>query len=520
MKTGALAYIRVSTLKQADQFNLENQDSVLRELEKIKGAPILVQPFSDIGRSGHIDADQRPGFQAMLKYAKEHKHEIKHVYFASDSRMSRDIVQALHVAFELFPRLGIVPVYGNAPGLDFTIEEDQIKLAQMFQDSWAFSKRKSRDAKKSTKNAVKNGRWPWKPKQFYFSRGGKTGANVAPDEERAGHFRRLAELIVHADFSITDALKQVTAEGLRDLKGKPYSYNKICDYLRDPFYAGMVRYQVELPDGRKEYTEPSPGLHEPLYSQAFYYRLQDKLDGNKTHGGKRKPRADHPFRARHECGTKLTVDLKKGGKHVYYLCPKCKVYFRAAVIEEQIRAQVLAPFSDVMKEWWLERAADFYSRQTVSTQERQRELQRRIAALEQLKRKAVERAVNTADEELQEAYEQQAKKAGTQMRELQAELSMLAEDNGQKDEWLKFAEMLYSANVGKLWELCTPVEREQVRSLLISGDSLFSQKGEISNSATDSLHGVLTETPEEMQGWLPPRDSNPDMLIQSQLSCR
>ena len=91
------------------------------------------------------------------------------------------------------------------------------------------------------------------------------------------------------------------------------------------------------------------------------------------------------------------------------------------------------------------------------------------------------------------------------------------EENDRRDEWLKFAETVYTA-FPSLWEVCTPVERERVRSLLLSDDCYFSQNGEISNSASDSLHGILTETPEEMEEWLPPRDSNPDNLLQRQVS--
>ena len=47
--------------------------------------------------------------------------------------------------------------------------------------------------------------------------------------------------------------------------------------------------------------------------------------------------------------------------------------------------------------------------------------------------------------------------------------------------------------------------------------------GLLRDYSNNGQQGASMSTPDQLSGkkiWLPPRDSNPDMLIQSQLSCR
>jgi site-specific DNA recombinase len=124
-----------------------------------------------------------------------------------------------------------------------------------------------------TRQAVAAGRFPWRAPLGYLNIGGKEGANIKPDEERAPKIRLAFELMATGGRRTTEVLKIVTDEGLVTARGEPLSQQIFQAILRNRLYAGWVELKGD------ESFEPVRGLHEPIISEEVFDRVQAILDG-------------------------------------------------------------------------------------------------------------------------------------------------------------------------------------------------------------------------------------------------
>lgn len=114
---GAVVYVRVSTTEQANgPLNLSNQEKRCRDHCNQKMLPV-VAVFVDPGESARTT--DRPAFQRMLTFCKEHRREIKYVVVQDLSRFSRDNGDQAKAIVEL-RKLGILVRSVCEPNVDET----------------------------------------------------------------------------------------------------------------------------------------------------------------------------------------------------------------------------------------------------------------------------------------------------------------------------------------------------------------------------------------------------------------
>jgi hypothetical protein len=108
--------------------------------------------------------------------------------------------------------------------------------------------------------------------------------------------------------SLTDALAE---KGLRNRLGNPPGKSAVHRMLRNPVYAGVVRWKgVER-----------EGIHQPLVSRELFDKVQGVLDAHST-GGERSWKHDHYLKGAlvcAECGSKLYYAVAKG-RFGYFRC--------------------------------------------------------------------------------------------------------------------------------------------------------------------------------------------------------
>jgi hypothetical protein len=91
-----------------------------------------------------------------------------------------------------------------------------------------------------------------------------------------------------------------------------------------------------------------------------------------------------------------------------------------------------------------------------------------------------------------------------------------------RDAFVQFCELAI-VDIPRVWQCATDDQRRRVRQILFSEGILVDGERKLSNLQKGSLFNVLQRKYDgtkagEIEGWLPPRDSNPDSLLQRQVS--
>jgi site-specific DNA recombinase len=308
----AVLYIRVSTVEQAESnHSLPVQEKKLREYCKRTNLQVL-KVFVDPGESARTM--DRPQFQQMLAYCRDHRRKVTHVLVADLSRLSRNVmdqgftITALHT-------LGVQVVSVDEPMTDDSaigqLTRNMIGSVNQFHSDSNSEKTRYR-----MKVAVQSGRFPWPAAIGYLNVDGR----LYPDPERAPLVRQALELMASGRFATGNAvLKLITGLGLNTKKGKPLSKQTFARMLSNPIYSGWI----------VSGEERVLGLHEPLVSEELFQAVQDHLNGkSRPHN---KLNEDFPLRGIircAKCGRHLTAGWSKGRREYYarYWCwqARCK----------------------------------------------------------------------------------------------------------------------------------------------------------------------------------------------------
>ena len=110
--------------------------------------------------------------------------------------------------------------------------------------------------------------------------------------------------------SLASLTEQLAEKGLRNRLGNPPGISAVHRMLRNPVYAGVVRWRgVER-----------EGIHQPLVSRALFDKVQSVLDEHSS-GGERSWKHDHYLKG--------TVICAECGSRLYYVVAKSRFdYFR------------------------------------------------------------------------------------------------------------------------------------------------------------------------------------------------
>ncbi len=302
----AVAYIRVSSIKQKDNASPETQMQRIREYAEASNVEI-VEWFKDIAKSAKNA--KREGLQEMIKYAIQERNKINHVIVYKMSRASRDAPTFYADIFsKLHPR-GITirsatEAFDDSPGGEF-MQLLHLGMAQLDNHN------KSEYTKDVMNNLARQGYYQHPPVVGYVAckvknSEGKRRPSIKQDDIMSPKVKQVLERFSIGDISKAELTRYAEAVGLRSRNGKLIGKDSIHRLIKNATYAGYIQdchTNHELVEGK----------HEGIISKEVYNRNQMLL---------------HAKDSRLE-----EVHLKKNTMYVLkgtVRCPECNKLFYAS----------------------------------------------------------------------------------------------------------------------------------------------------------------------------------------------
>lgn len=471
MTSKAVIYCRVSTKEQVQNLSLPTQLKACRAYCDHNGFDV-VEEFEDRGESAKTT--DRPEFQRLLAFCRANKRRVQYVVVYNISRFSRKTQDHL-VIRALLAQLGILLRSVNEP-----LGEDPVgKLTETMLSAIAQfdNDQKAARTKAGMLAALERGRWTWRPPLGYLSGSARSGeASLRPDPDRAHHVRRAFELVGSGRCTVNDALRAVTAAGLRSQTGKPLTPQTFGALLKNPICAGWLTV-------RSLGVNRVRGDFEALIAEPLFERVQRAL---KRPGDRSQRHRNHPgFPLRRfvrcgECNTPLTGSAPRGRSksYPYYHCRRCKrVSIRTESLERQFvglleslkpRHEVMTLFRAIVTDIWKTRFADARIARA--------SLDGRLAALQQREDRleeafVFEKAIDSV------AYERQRDKIREDIAVVRLELEDARIEELDVEEIVGFAEHVI-CDAARLWR-DSPLEQRQRLQSAIFPEGLSFEDGRL-----------------------------------------
>lgn len=331
-KKKVLLYTRVSTDEQAvTGFSLANQEELLRRECARRGFEV-VDHYRDDGYSA--TSFERPAFQRLFSYLKQHKKQIDYVFVTKWCRFSRNIENTILMIKE-FRHYGTQVI---------TLDDGEVSdnpaalLMQMVNMTLpeVDNRIRSKNTRDGIRRALKEGHYPYgmPPKGYSKDKSHAKTPLLVPNEE-APLVSEAFEIFGTGLYSTEDIRKLYWKKGLK-LEKSQFSL-----LLRNPVYAGKI-YVPELGD---EDGYLSNGLHQAIVAEKTFWNVQHilnkRLKENVHLVAKEKLREELPLRGHlqcPDCGRNLTGSLSSGngGRYAYYHCHRgCKMRVSALEVNEK-----------------------------------------------------------------------------------------------------------------------------------------------------------------------------------------
>lgn len=328
--------IRVSDPKQEREgLSLDNQEHSLRQYAKDKGLEVVREfRFQETA-----DQKIRTKFQEVIKFIKVRKDVVALVGYRVDrlTRNFRDHVAMDDLRMEHGKELHFVHdrlvISRRTVGLDIQQWDTQVYLAKMYIN------RLKADAESTAEYKLKCGEIAGKAPFGYKNVRDEFGkAQVAVDPVRAPIVTRMFSLYAsgaHTMDSVRDAIRKEF--------GVELSKGRVDHILKNPFYAGQMRYR------RKTY----PHRYERLVSHDSFQRAQDRKASYKKKPFKF---AGLPFPYRglitcSMCGCRITPEkkIKKGRVYTYYHCTQYNGKHGARWVPETYLTEAFTSVLDALR---------------------------------------------------------------------------------------------------------------------------------------------------------------------------
>lgn len=332
----AVIYLRVSTKEQAEEgYSIPAQAEACRRFLADRGWE-LADEYVDRGESART-AD-RPQLQAMLARLAEDP-SIDCLVVHKLDRLARNLED--HAAVRAALRKAGVQLHSVTESLEDSasgklVEGILASIAEFYSANLGQEIRKGMDQKAA------QGGWPVRAPFGYHNvrkdGPGRRGESVLEPDQQGPLVAWAFERYATGSLSL-DALTEALAEkGLRNRLGNPPGKSAIHRMLRNPVYAGVVRWKgVE-----------HEGIHPPLVTLELFDRVQSVLDAHSS-GGERSWKHDHYLKGIlvcAECGSRLYYVVAKG-RFGYFRCvgrntgrTRCPQgrYVAAAELEREVEA--------------------------------------------------------------------------------------------------------------------------------------------------------------------------------------
>ena len=343
----AVSYLRVSTRGQAERggghdegFSIPAQREANKKKALSMGA-IVGKEFVDRGASAK-SAD-RPQLQAMLEYVKENADRVDYVIVHKVDRLARnrdddsDIMRVLRECG--------VQLVSASESIDNT-PSGMLLHGIMSSIAEFYSQNLATEVKKGMGEKVKGGGTVGRAPIGYINvrrvdERGREERTVELDPERAPLIKQIFEEYSTGEWSLNGLAEYMNSLGLctratPKIPSKPVTKSTIEKILKNPYYAGIIRYNGVEYDG----------VHDALVDLDTFNSVQAIIESH--HNGERTREHPHFLKGLlycKSCGSKMIVTYaksKSGNIYPYYICAgrhrtksaaqKCTL--RAILIEE------------------------------------------------------------------------------------------------------------------------------------------------------------------------------------------
>ena len=149
--------------------------------------------------------------------------------------------------------------------------------------------------------------------------------------------------------TVTEIVNELNSRGIRNSKGKPFTFNSLNKVLKNKKYIGIYSYNKEV---IIENAIP------PILDTELFYKVQEMLYQNQKAAAHRKAKVDYLLFGKLFCGKCGTMMVgvcgtsKTGARHHYYLCPtqKKKLCKKKAVRQHWIENLVLEQAAKLLQD--------------------------------------------------------------------------------------------------------------------------------------------------------------------------
>lgn len=314
MKKLAVAYIRVSSEEQVNNFSLENQTILCEEYCKKNGyAPPKI--FREEGISAK--STNRKALLELLEYCATHKGMVDILLIYKIDRFARNALDYLTLKQRL-ASYGIMIVSLTEP-IRQTPDGKLMELVMAgfaeFDNDIKSSRTKDGMLRRLEAGLPTNPTGPgykyapWKDEKNYPVRDDPNFTLL----QKAGHE------YLKGIYSQKQIAESLAKWGFTTKKGRKPTSQFVSKFLANPFYKGLIYSKV-----RNKYYK---GIHEAMFTEEEWDKIQLIIQGKSfTAHPKKRNNPDYPLRhfAICHCGTPITGAPSKGrNKHYqYYSCQK------------------------------------------------------------------------------------------------------------------------------------------------------------------------------------------------------
>ena len=323
-----IIYCRVPSKEQEDRgYSLEAQEGLLKGYAENKSLDVVkIFKITESASGKQI----RKIFNEMLRHVKKSKISI--ILCEKIDRLTRNLKDGATVSDWLnedeirevhFVKENFI-VNKNTRAHENLVWDMKVAIARFYTNNL------SEEVKKGQKAKIESGWMPMGAKLGYKISGEQGHKMQLIDEKTAPFIKRIFELYSTGNYTISQLVRKMEDEGLKNTTGKPLGHSSLHMILSNPFYCGSIRWNGEIYRGK----------HEPIISEEIFDEVQDKLK-RKLKAGKFNTHT-HVFKGMIKCGhcgCLITWETQKG--HHYGHCKGFKPcdnkdYIRQEKIEEQI----------------------------------------------------------------------------------------------------------------------------------------------------------------------------------------
>ena len=307
-----IIYLRVSTKEQAqtndkEGYSISAQRKACTAYVRDKGWEIADE-FTDRGESAR--SAHRPQLQEMLSRIRQEK-DIDAIVVHKIDRLARNLED--HVAIKAILTKAGASLVSVVENIEDTASGKLVEGIHAIVAEF-YSANLATEVQKGMLEKIKQGGWPHQAPVGYMNvrEGTRNIATVVIDPVASPHIKEAFKLYGTGNYSLDDINDFLFDKGIGNKRGKPVplAQDTVRNFLKNPFYTGVMRYKgVDY-----------PGEHEPLITKQLFQKVQDQLNDRQSGIKKRK----HPHYLKgsvycSECGGRLSYILAKG-KYPYFYC--------------------------------------------------------------------------------------------------------------------------------------------------------------------------------------------------------